>query len=152
MNNSSQRHRQAGQSMIEYTVILVALTTTLYSVTQGPSTTTVIGTDKDQDNSLMQGMHRRYSEQSFGLRITDLPEYSNIDDIKGYYENLGKYPELSKKLGSAAASINQVTAGLDTLNNHIEQLASYKERLKNIDQELEGYIKEAVDDMTDIGF
>ena len=152
MNNSSQRHRQAGQSMIEYTVILVALTTTLYSVTQGPSTTTVIGTDKDQDNSLMQGMHRRYSEQSFGLRITDLPEYSNIDDIKGYYENLGKYPELSKKLVSAAASINQVTAGLDTLNNHIEQLASYKERLKNIDQELEGYIKEAVDDMTDIGF
>ncbi|MCJ8337757.1 MAG: hypothetical protein MJK10_04755 [Pseudomonadales bacterium] len=138
--------------MIEYTVILVALTTTLYSVTQGPSTTTVIGTDKDQDNSLMQGIHRRYSEQSFGLRITDLPEYSNIDDIKGYYENLGKYPELSKKLGSAAASINQVTAGLDTLNNHIEQLASYKERLKNIDQELEGYIKEAVDDMTDIGF
>lgn len=113
--------------MIEYTVILIALTTTLYSVTQGLSTSEVVGVNKDQAGTLMNALHQSYTSQNLAIRISELPEYSDLSEMKNYYDQLGKYPTLANQLKSADTQMNNVKQQLDTYNNYIGELSKYKD-------------------------
>ncbi len=112
--------------MIEYTVILVALTTTLYSVTQGLSTSEVVGVNKDQDGTLMNALHQSYTSQNLAIRISELPEYSDLSEMKKYYDQLEKFPTLANQLQSADTKMNNIKQQLDTYNNYVGELSKYK--------------------------
>jgi hypothetical protein len=137
VNNYSLKKHQKGQSMIEYTVILIALTTTLYSVTQGSSTTGIVGTNKDQKGSLMNALHERYTDQSLAIRITELPEYRDLGEISTYYNQLNKFPTLSGQIYRADAEMDKLKNQLDTYNGYVQNLAKYKD-IKNTAKDLMG--------------
>ena len=135
MNNNALKKYQKGQSMVEYTVILIALTTTLYSVTQDSSTVDIVGTNKDQTGSLMHALHERYTDQSLAIRITELPEYSDLSEISAYYNQLNKFPTLSGQIYRADAEMNKLKNQLDTYNGYVQNLKKYKD-VKNTAQDL----------------
>jgi len=119
-----KRRYQSGQSMIEYTVILMALTALLVNVSGDPDEST-LGLSSEDKNTLMYSVHQRYTAQDFGLRVSELPERENLDDITNYYDELEKFPDLSKKLNSVASSINTVTEAVDDIESNISTLSNY---------------------------
>lgn len=128
--------------MIEYTVILVALTTTLYSVTQGLSTSEVVGVNKDQDGTLMNALHQSYTSQNLAIRISELPEYSDLSEMKKYYDQLEKFPTLANQLKSADTQMNNVKQQLDTYNSYIGELSKYKDVKDPLGSLMEGAASE----------
>ncbi len=127
---------QSGQSMIEYSVVLVALTVALLNVYDEPDQVT-LGLNKDDENTLMYAVHQRYTAQSYGLRISELPERENMEDIAAYYDELEKFPKLSKKLHSVASSLNEVTGYVNDINTNITELGNYSpEDIKDEIQDL----------------
>ena len=140
MTKSPGRKRyQSGQSMIEYTVILMALTVLLVNVTGEPEEPT-LGLSRVDENTLMYAVHQRYTAQDFGLRISELPVRSNLADITDYYDELEKFPHLSKKLDGGASSINKVTEAVNSIESSISTLTDYdldavKDKVKDLAEE-----------------
>jgi len=114
------RIKQSGQSMVEYVVILGALTTALLTAGVGN-----IGFSKADDQSLMQAMHNRYTDQAFALSISELPEGRDLTELASYYNELDKYPELAKQLQASGAMLNKVTSGLSTISSGVSLLEQY---------------------------
>jgi hypothetical protein len=135
--------------MVEYTVILVALTTALMTAGLGS-----VGLSKNDDQSLLQGLHKRYTTQAYSLSITELPEGRNLTELAEYYESLDKYPELRQRLQDAAASITKVSQGITQVSSGVNTLKSYsdpKKALQSLDSsamkdEITKTMKKAVKD------
>ena len=124
---------QAGQSMIEYSVILVALTTALMAAGLGS-----VGLSKNDDQSLMQALHQRYTAQAYALSVTELPEGRDLGELAAYYQDLNKYPELAAQLQDASIAINQASQGIAKATQGINTLKSYtdpKQALQALDMD-----------------
>lgn len=145
------RQYQLGQSMVEYTVILIALSAALFTVTS--SDYGHVGTQKldvndpnfeKYDRSLLQAMHNRYEAQSYGLRISDLPE-RNIDEITGYYNRLEKFPTLSSEIAQVSSNLNKLNQNLNDINDGITSLNAYKESAKSGLNAIKDSVTDALD-------
>ena len=116
--------------MIEYSVILVALTTALMAAGLGS-----VGLTKNDDQSLMQALHQRYTAQAYALSVTELPEGRDLGELADYYQSLDKYPELATQLQDASLAINRVSQGIAKATQGINTLKSYtdpKQALKDL--------------------
>ena len=136
-----------GQAMVEYVVILAALSAALIAAGNGS-----IGLSKKDDGSLIKAMHERYTEQAYALSISEAPETDNLAELADYYNSLNKYPALSSKLEVAADTLTKVTNGLAIIDEGLTTLKKYtdpKEALKLIDadkikDEVKNQLKDAI--------
>lgn len=131
---------QRGQSMVEYTVILIALTTALYTITSSGDRGKLIGSDKHQPDSLLQAMHQHYTQQSYALRLSQLPERHSQQDLAQYYDALNKYDALAPQLNNWAASVNQLNGKVMSANQNIKNVRSQIDQAKNLKRKLENNI------------
>lgn len=122
------KRKQLGQSMVEYTVILVAITVGLSALVIGNEK----GLDDDNNPSLLGAMHTRYNQQSYAVRLTELPESQDLTAIVSYYTALNKHPELVKNMGQAATKIKEVTGKIDSVSNKLVDLNNYKEKAQDL--------------------
>jgi len=150
-NKGSIKRYQSGQSMVEYTVILIAMSTALYTVTT--SEFGHVGTQKLEvtdpnfekyNRSLLQAMHNRYEAQSFGLRISELPE-RNFDEITGYYDRLEKFPTLSSEIGQVSSNLNKLNQNLNDVNDGISTLNTLKESAESGMKSVKDSVTDALD-------
>jgi len=125
---SRRRSRQLGQSMVEYTVILAAITVGLSALVIGNEK----GLDDDNNPSLLGAMHTRYNQQSYAVRLTELPESQNLTEIVSYYTALNKHPELVKNMGQAATKIKETTEKIDSVSDKLVELNNYKEKAQGL--------------------
>jgi Flp pilus assembly pilin Flp len=117
INNSPH---SKGQAMVEYIVILVALSAALISAGNGS-----IGFSKDDKDSLVQALHNRYTTQAYALSISEIPEGRDLGELADYYLALDKYPGLSPKLKTADEALTVVTSGLDLVTTGLDGLKEY---------------------------
>lgn len=88
-----------GQSMVEYTVILAALSLVLFGVGEGSSS---------QLSTAVQNKQRGYT---YALSLSTIPETDNYLELANYYDSLGKFPELSRQMHIVADPLNDVVEG-----------------------------------------
>jgi hypothetical protein len=122
------KRKQLGQSMVEYTVILIAITVGLSAVVIGNEK----GLDDDNNPSLLGAMHTRYNQQSYAVRLTELPESQDLTAIVSYYSALNKYPELVNNMGQAATKIKEVTGKIDSVSSKLVELNNYKDKAQDL--------------------
>ena len=120
--------RMQGQAMVEYVVILVALSAALISAGNGS-----IGFSKNDDGSLVQALHNRYTTQAYALSISEIPESRSLTELAEYYKGLDKYPALSSKLETAGNTLNKVTNGLAIVDKGIDGLKAYTDPKNALD-------------------
>jgi Flp pilus assembly pilin Flp len=125
INNSPH---SKGQAMVEYIVILVALSAALISAGNGS-----IGFSKDDKDSLVQALHNRYTTQAYALSISEIPEGRDLGELADYYVALDKYPGLSPKLRTADKTLDKLTSGLENLNKGIDSLKKYADPKNALD-------------------
>lgn len=147
INTNNRPARMQGQSMIEYAVVLAALSTALIAAGNGS-----IGFSKDDDGSLVQALHNRYTTQAYALSISEIPEGRSLTELADYYKSLDKYPSLSTKLETAGDTLNKVSVGLAKIDEGISNLEQYTDPAKalglidtdTIKDEVKDQIKDAI--------
>ena len=142
--------KQQGQSMVEYTVILMALTVALLGIGYSDSTGN-IGLNKDEEGSLLNAVHNRYTEQAYALSITELPEHPDYGDLVQYYASHNKYPSLQPWLNDADSALNQFESNVLGIENKVNTLSelSPESLVKLGKQELENAKDDAIDQIKD---
>jgi Flp pilus assembly pilin Flp len=134
-----------GQAMIEYVVILAALSAALIASGNGS-----IGLSKTDNGSLLEAMHERYTEQAYALSISEAPETDDLAELAEYYNSLNKYPALSSKLEVAAVTLAKVTNGLAVVDKGLTTLKKYTdpaEAIKLIDTDtIKNEVKNQLED------
>jgi Flp pilus assembly pilin Flp len=129
INKFNRIARCKGQAMAEYVVILVALSAALMTAGNG-----MIGFSKDDEDSLVQALHNRYTTQAYALSISEIPEGAgDLGELANYYLALDKYPALRPKLQTADAALTKVTTGLAKLNLGLDGLKEYTDPKKALD-------------------
>ncbi|GEM_PF-1872311 len=96
--------RQRGQAMVEYVVILAALTAALL----------LAGNGSVED--LRQAVVDSQRGQSYALSLSEIPETDDLERLAEYYRELGKYPQLADQLGSAGGRLGQLADQLEATN------------------------------------
>jgi Flp pilus assembly pilin Flp len=109
-----------GQAMVEYIVILVALSAALISAGNGS-----IGFSKNDNGSLVQALHNRYTEQAYAISISESPEFNDLNKLAEYYESLDKYPSLRGHLNTAGNTMTQLTNGLASVDQGLNNLETF---------------------------
>jgi Flp pilus assembly pilin Flp len=117
-----------GQAMVEYVVILVALSAALISAGNGS-----IGFSKKDDGSLVQALHNRYTTQTYALSISEIPEGRSLTELAEYYKGLDKYPALNSKLEIAGSTLTKGTNGLAIVDQGIDGLKKYTDPKNALD-------------------
>jgi hypothetical protein len=87
VNRPSKTSLQNGQSMVEYVVILSVLTLALVASSGG-----------DSFQAMELAVQDRQRGYTFAVSMSALPESDTYKVLADYYDDLGKYPELSKQL------------------------------------------------------
>lgn len=77
---------QRGQSMVEYTVVVVALALALLAPGLG------------SNESLRQAVENQQNGYSYAISLSDIPETDDLTELADYYDSLEKYPDLSSDL------------------------------------------------------
>lgn len=96
--------RQRGQAMVEYVVILAALTAALLLAGSGSV------------EELRQAVVDKQRGQSYALSLSEIPETDDLGELAGYYKDLGKYPQLAEQLDGSGAQLNQLADRLEQTN------------------------------------
>jgi hypothetical protein len=127
--------RSKGQAMIEYVVITGVLVAALLTGLQDDDAGYAkdegyIGLSKNDEGSLVQALHKRYTAQAYALSLPEPPELNSLEDLSIYYDSLGKFPELSKKILQAGTFMNKLTSGLDAVNDGLDKLEEYTDPKK----------------------
>ncbi len=106
--------RQSGQSMVEYVVILIALSLVLLVADREGKRIPdgYIGSTESDQGSLIQAINQKHRGQGYALSLSEIPETDDLVDLQAYYDRLGKYPELSKQLGNIGTKLGQVNSGI----------------------------------------
>ncbi|MGK0411235.1 MAG: hypothetical protein ACJASB_003430 [Shewanella psychromarinicola] len=131
--------RSKGQAMIEYVIITGVLVAALLTGLQDDDAGYAenegyIGLSKNDDGSLLQALHRRYTAQAYALSLPEPPEVNSLDKLSAYYDRLGKFPELSNNLYEASVLMNKLTNNLKKVNDGIDRLEDYADSNKAIDK------------------
>jgi Flp pilus assembly pilin Flp len=107
-------NRQSGQSMVEYTVILAALTAALLLPGLGS-----VGTSESDTDSLLKAVADKHRGQGYVISLSEMPESNDLLELADYYDRLGKYPELSAQLRSGSHTLGQFTNGVNQLTSNL---------------------------------
>lgn len=119
MKISRLKYRQLGQSMTEYTVVLVF---GVMALTTGP------GGDVMQD--LLAVMKKNYEGYSFALSLSETPDYESADK---YAEALAEYGVEDEQIDKLAVDTATMLAGAGLFNTDpSDQLDEFKESLPDI--------------------
>lgn len=125
--------RQGGQAMVEYTVILLALTAALLAPSlwrsSGGDETGVIGLDQSQRGSVLRAVANKHRGYGYALSLSEIPEMDGskqpgqaedpLTELANFYDSLGKYPELSRQLGEAGRLRGEIDGLTQTLAGHV---------------------------------
>lgn len=125
--------RQVGQAMVEYTVILLALTAALLAPSlwrsSGGDETGVIGLDQSQRGSVLRAVANKHRGYGYALSLSEIPEMDGpkqpgqaqepLMELADYYDSLGKYPKLSPQLRAAGGQIGTLTSQVNGLTSQL---------------------------------
>ena len=130
IKTSVVNNNQCGQAMVEYVVILVALSAVLLTAnyTAGDGTNLprgYIGFSEADQGSLVQAINQKHRGHNYALSLSEIPETDNWVALAAYYDSLNKYPELSGQLGQAGQKMGQITSGINKINSGLSQVNQY---------------------------
>tara|TARA_Y100001935_G_C17296452_1_gene506371 strand:+ start:236 stop:637 length:402 start_codon:yes stop_codon:yes gene_type:complete len=108
---------QKGQSMVEYVVIIGALSAAL--ILPGLGSIGLSPTDKD---SVLEGFSNKHRGHGFAMSLSEIPETDSLAELAAYYERLGKYPELSPQLKSGSQKLGQFSNRLTEMGNFVKKV------------------------------
>ncbi len=103
---------QKGQSMVEYVVILGALSAALLLPGLGS-----VGTEQSDGNSLLKAVADKHRGHGYALSLSEIPETDKLIELADYYDKLEKYPELSPQLRTGGQM-------LGSFSNHLTSMTS----------------------------
>jgi Flp pilus assembly pilin Flp len=104
------RKYTTGQAMVEYAVVLVALTLAVLAVGDGD-----FSTPEDSNiDELRQAVDFRYRGYTYAVSLSEYPESEDLLEIADYYDSLGKHPELA----------DQMRGGVSTIEGYVEDYVS----------------------------
>jgi len=109
--------KQSGQSMIEYVVILGALSAALLAPGLGS-----VGETVTDQNSFLEAISDKHRGHGYTVSLSDLPESDDLLVLVDYYDRLGKYPALSSQLKSGSNKLASFSNNLTQLSNTIGQV------------------------------
>lgn len=119
MRMMRKNNRQSGQSMVEYVVVLAALTLAVLAMGDGD-----FSTPEDSNiNELRQAIDFRHRGYTYAVSLSEIPEAENPLEVAQYYDSLGKHPELA----------SQMSGGYSTIENYVEQYVNVTGALRNFD-------------------
>lgn len=107
--------RQTGQSMVEYTIVLVALTMALLAVNDGSNN------GDGNIYQLQQAIVEKFRGYSYAVSLSEYPESDNLTDIADYYDSMGKHPELAKQLREGDAKVTEI------IDNYVDVTAPLRD-------------------------
>jgi hypothetical protein len=111
---------QRGQSMVEYTVILMALTLALLAP-WGSRPGSPVGVTENDQGSLLKAVADKHRGHGYAVSLSEIPETDQLADLADYYERLDKYPELTPQLKTGAAMMNKFSNQLTSLSSMISK-------------------------------
>jgi len=122
--------KQRGQSMVEYVVILMALSAALLTVDYTSRTGVdmpegYIGTSEADEGSLIQAIHMKHRGHNYALSLAEIPETDDWVALADYYDSLNKYPELSAQIRSGGDKLGQLTSGINNITAGVNKVGSY---------------------------
>ena len=123
--------RQPGQSMVEYVVVLGALSAALFAANQKPGELCdddqvgYIGSHECDKGSLIQAINQKHRGQGYALSLSEIPETDNLGELQAYYDDLEKFPELSKQLGDISNKLGQVNSGIKKATTVVGKIKKY---------------------------
>ncbi len=110
---------QHGQSMVEYVVILSALTMAVLALGDGD-----FNTPADSNiEELRQAIGYRHRGYTYALSLSEIPEAENPMEVAMYYDSLGKHPELA----------SQMAKGYSTIQNYVDKYVSVTTAVRSFD-------------------
>ncbi len=139
MKGIKPRNTQSGQSMVEYVVILMALSAALLTAnyTAGDGTDLpmgYIGTSEAEQGSLIQAINMKHRGHNYALSLSQIPDAADcggeMNDgkptgVAAFYESLEKYPELSPQLRSCERMMARLTSGINRITSEVSRVSSY---------------------------
>jgi hypothetical protein len=112
-----RKKSQSGQSMVEYVVVLSALTLAVMALGDGD-----FNTPADSNiEELRQAIDYRHRGYTYALSLSEIPEDENPMEVAMYYDSLGKHPELA----------GQMAMGYTTIQNYVDQYVSVTTAVRN---------------------
>ncbi|HEX5056720.1 MAG TPA: hypothetical protein VFX02_09505 [Gammaproteobacteria bacterium] len=114
-----KKNPQSGQSMVEYVVVLAALTLAVLAIGDGDFSTPE---DSNMDE-LRQAIDYRYRGYSYAVSLSEIPESENPLEVAQYYDSLGKYPELA----------SQMSGGYSTIEDYVNKYVDFTSGLRDFD-------------------
>lgn len=121
--------RQTGQSMVEYVVILAALSAALLAPGLGS-----VGITQNESGSLLEAIASKHRGHSYALSLSEIPETDDLTELSVYYGTLGKYPELSPQLAAGASTLGNLANTLNQVDNTLQNfdISKFKDPFNNI--------------------
>jgi hypothetical protein len=111
-----------GQAMVEYVIVLVALTLAVLAVGDGDFSTPEDG----NIDELRQAVDFRYRGYTYAVSLSEYPESEDLLEIADYYDSLGKHPELA----------DQLRGGYSTIESYVEDYVSTTSYFRDFDPDL----------------
>tara|TARA_Y100001935_G_scaffold255643_1_gene270415 strand:- start:19542 stop:19943 length:402 start_codon:yes stop_codon:yes gene_type:complete len=111
------RSYQKGQSMVEYVVIIGALSAAL--ILPGLGSIGIIPTDQD---SVLEGFSNKHRGHGFAISLSEMPETDSLAELAAYYERLGKYPELTPQLKAGSQKLGMFSNRLTEMGNFVKKV------------------------------
>jgi hypothetical protein len=119
MRTAPKNRLQAGQSMVEYVVVLAALTLAVLAIGDGD-----FSTPEDSNvDELRRAIDFRHRGYTYAVSLSEIPEAENPLEVARYYDSLGKHPELA----------SQMSGGYSTIENYVERYVNITTALRNFD-------------------
>lgn len=110
---------QYGQSMVEYVVVLSALTLAVLAIGDGD-----FSTPEDSNiDELRQAIDFRHRGYTYAVSLSEIPEAENPLEVAQYYDSLGKHPELA----------NQMSGGYSTIESYVDRYVNVTTALRSFD-------------------
>ncbi|MCP3671731.1 MAG: hypothetical protein GY814_15135 [Gammaproteobacteria bacterium] len=132
MQKQTVKQNQRGQSMVEYVVVLAALTAALLAPGLGS-----VGVTQDDTDSLLRAVASKHRGHGYALSLSEIPETDTLSELSEYYDSLGKYPDLSAQLASGADVLDQLASTLNTADSTLKNfdLDAFEDPFGSIDWE-----------------
>jgi hypothetical protein len=102
---TKRRSSRSGQAMVEYVVVLSALTLAVLALGDGD-----FNTPEDSNiEELRQAVDFRHRGYTYAVSLSEIPEDENPLEVALYYESLGKHPELAGQLKGGYSAVQDFT-------------------------------------------
>jgi hypothetical protein len=114
-----KKNSQSGQSMVEYAVVLAALTLAVLAIGDGD-----FSTPEDSNiDELRQAVDFRHRGYTYAVSLSEIPEAENPLEVAQYYDSLGKHPELA----------SQMSGGYSTIESYVDKYVNVTTALRSFD-------------------